>query len=288
MNKIIEQLQELGFSEYETKAYIALLQQHPLNGYALAKNSGLPRANIYGVLQKLEERGAVIAIAVAEGIVYSPITPDDLISRLGSHISEVLTTTQRELKALATPIEQTYVQNVQGNDQLLEHARELIHRANEHLLIALWQPEASALAEALAQAQSRGIVINILCCQACPQECGGCQGNIYRYRVTPDQQTHGLIVIQDNYEMLVGTTGIKATAIRTRQPGLVEMTTWYVRHSITLAAIVADMGGALESTLRPETRQLLYTVGQGDSWLESLRRLVENGVTSSNQSTTNS
>jgi len=283
MDNVINQLQQLGFSEYETKAYIALLQQHPLNGYALAKSSGIPRANIYGVLQKLEERGAVVAINVAEGVVYSPIKPDDLISRLASHINEVLAAAQRDLKALATPINQTYVQNVQGSDQLLEQARELIHRANKSLLIALWQPEAVVLAEALTQAQARGIQINILCCQACPQECGGCQGRIFRYRITPDQQTHGLIVIQDDYEMLVGTTGANGTAIRTHQAGLIDMTTWYVRHSITLAAIVTDLGGTLESALQPETRQLLYGIGQGDSWLDHIRRLVENGETSGNQ-----
>jgi len=279
MNSIIDQLQQLGFSEYETKTYVALLQQHPLNGYALAKKSGVPRANIYAVLQKLEERGAVVPVTVAEGVVYSPISPDDLISQLGSHISAVLTSAQRELKALALPTEQTYVQNMQGSNQLLEHARELINTARERLLIALWQPEANTLAESLVQAQARGVQINILCCQACPQECGGCQGNIYRYRITPDQQAHGLIVIQDDTEMVVGTTGINATAIRTRQPNLIEMTTWYVRHSITLAAIVTDMGGTLESTLSPETRQLLYGVGQGHSWLKFIRRLVESGTT---------
>jgi predicted transcriptional regulator len=274
MTNVIDQLQQLGFSEYETKAYIALLQQHPLNGYVLAKTSGVPRANIYGVLQKLEEHGAVVQLTVDEGVVYSPISPDDLISQLGSHLNDVLTSAHRELKALATPVEQTYVQNLQGSDQLMEHARELIEHAQSTLLVALWQPEAHTLAESLAEAQARGLQISILCCQACPQECGGCQGSVYRYRITPDQQTHGLVVIQDESEMLVGTTGLNATAIRTRQPNLIDMTAWYLRHSITLAAIVTDIGGTLESTLRPETRQLLYGIGQGDSWLAYISRLV--------------
>jgi hypothetical protein len=38
-------LQQLGFSEYEARAYLALLQQNPLNGYELAKVSGLPHKN---------------------------------------------------------------------------------------------------------------------------------------------------------------------------------------------------------------------------------------------------
>jgi hypothetical protein len=85
-------------------------------------------------------------------------------------------------------------------------------------------------------------------------------------------------VIQDDNEMLVGTTGIQATAIRTRQPGLIRMTAWYVRHSITLAAILTDLGGTLDAALSPETHQLLTVIGQGDSWLESVRRLAEAGL----------
>ena len=61
MADITALLQQLGFSEYEARAYLALLQRNPLNGYELAKVSGLPRANVYAVLQKLEsfatERG---------------------------------------------------------------------------------------------------------------------------------------------------------------------------------------------------------------------------------------
>ncbi len=55
-------LQELGFGDYEARAYVALLQRSPINGYELAKASGVPRANIYAVLQKLAERGAVVRV----------------------------------------------------------------------------------------------------------------------------------------------------------------------------------------------------------------------------------
>ena len=46
------------------------------------------------------------------------------------------------------------------------------------------------------------------------------------------------------------------------------MTAWYVRHSITLAAVLTDLGGSLEAALSTETHQLLTVIGQGDSWLE--------------------
>ncbi|MBN1935168.1 MAG: TrmB family transcriptional regulator, partial [Anaerolineae bacterium] len=38
----IEQLVKIGFSEYEAKAYIALLRENPITGYQLSKLSGVP------------------------------------------------------------------------------------------------------------------------------------------------------------------------------------------------------------------------------------------------------
>src|SRR5574337_239513 len=114
MTDITQLLQELGFSEYETKAYITLLKAHPLNGYSVAKTSGIPRANVYAVLQKLEERGAIYALGTETGTSYSPISPRDLIQRLSSHITSVLDKAERALHEVATPVEQHYVHNVHG------------------------------------------------------------------------------------------------------------------------------------------------------------------------------
>src|SRR5512135_2311668 len=82
MKDVTAQLQQLGFSEYEARAYVALLRQSPQNGYELAKNSGLPRANVYSVLEKLEERGAVVRLEETNSVRYAPVSPEELIQRL--------------------------------------------------------------------------------------------------------------------------------------------------------------------------------------------------------------
>jgi len=42
MQAIITKLSELGFSEYESKAYLALLHSNPSTAYEIAKESGIP------------------------------------------------------------------------------------------------------------------------------------------------------------------------------------------------------------------------------------------------------
>jgi sugar-specific transcriptional regulator TrmB len=101
-------LQQLGFGEYEARAYLALLQRNPLNGYELAKLSGLPRANVYAVLQKLEERGAVVRLDMRR-LRRQSSTP-----RIASRFQDVLSTTQQALGELATPGAAEYLWNIEG------------------------------------------------------------------------------------------------------------------------------------------------------------------------------
>src|SRR3954467_6871650 len=90
MADVIALLQQLGFSEYESRAYLALLQRNPLNGYELAKLSRLPRANIYAVLQKLEERGAIVRLDQLNGMRYAPIAPTELTQRVATRFQQTL------------------------------------------------------------------------------------------------------------------------------------------------------------------------------------------------------
>jgi hypothetical protein len=272
-------LQQLAFSEYEARAYITLLQRHPLNGYELAKLSGLPRANIYGVLQKLEDRQAITRLDTPEGVRYAPVPAEELIQRLRSRYQTALDTAQESLNQISSPAEYEYISNVRGYSGLLEHAQALIETAQQQLLLALWPQEATNLAQPLAQAEERGVEITTLCLAACPQACDGCRGQVYRYRVAPEQSYRWLVIVPDGAEVLTGEIGPddEALAVRTGQRLLIELATWYIRHSIAVAAILSDLGSGLEQFLTSETRSLLASLetnGHKQGWLEYMVRLV--------------
>ena len=57
---ILKDMKQLGFSEYECKAYLTLLEQFPLTGYSLSKKSGIPRSRIYDVLESLAGKQMVL------------------------------------------------------------------------------------------------------------------------------------------------------------------------------------------------------------------------------------
>jgi predicted transcriptional regulator len=272
-------LQQLGFSEYEARAYLALLQRNPLNGYELAKVSGLPRANIYAVLQKLEERAAVVRVDTPQGSRYAPVAPTELTQRIASRFQDVLGATQHALEDLATPVNTQHVWSIQGHTALLDHARALIDATDDHLLVAIGRREASALAEPLARGAARGAAMTTLCLDECPAECGGCRGTIYRSCAMQVAEQRWLVIVSDQAEMLAGEIDIHGDvlAVRTRQRLQVDLASWYIQHSMALTAVLRDLSRHQDQVLAPETRALLQSVdphNRQGGWLDHLRLLV--------------
>jgi hypothetical protein len=280
MNSPIRQLQELGFSQYEAQAYVALLQRSPLNGYELARASGVPRANIYHVLDRLAERGAVLRLDAEEGARFAPILPDELIRGMRLRYQANLDEARQSLCYMQPEDAPSQVWNLAGYASLLDQAAFLAGSAQEELLLALRPEEAAALAASLENAESRGVDISILCLAACPRECGLCSGAVHRYHVSPDTDKRMFLLVKDRNELLAGEIGAggDAQAVRTRQKLLVDLVTRSIQDSIALGAIVLDLGGRLEEILRPETRQVLASVGPwGDrsGWLENIQSLLK-------------
>lgn len=280
MRDAAELLKQLGFGDYEARAYVALLQRNPLNGYELAKVSGVPRANIYSVLQKLEERGAIVRLETPDSVRYAPLPPGELLQRLSSRFQEAQDQARRALQELTAPVEHEYVCNVQGYPATLEHMRSLLHAAQRRLILAIWPQEALALAPDLALALARGVEVITLCLAACSEECTECQGHIYRYQVVQEQPTRQFVLVVDGAEMLASEIGPgeRALTIRTRQRLLVDLVERYVRRSIALAAVLEDLGDGQENPLKPETLTILAAINPFNwsaGWLHSLNPMSE-------------
>jgi DNA-binding MarR family transcriptional regulator len=280
MADVVALLQQLGFSEYEARAYLALLQRNPLNGYELAKVSGLPRANIYAVLQKLEERGAIVRIETLDGSRYAPVAPTELTQRIASRFQNILGAAQQALEDLATPADPEYVWNIRGYAPMLDHAHTLLDATQKSLLVAIGRQEASALAEPLAQAETRGVEVITLCLDECPAECGSCRGTICRFCAAFAADQRWLVLVSDDAEMLAGEIGQEENvlAVRTRQRLQLDLASWYVRHSMALTAVLSELRGRQDQTVGPEAQALLRAADPNNrhgGWLDHMRALLQ-------------
>src|SRR5579884_2265087 len=96
---MLEKLRQLGWGDYEAKAYLALLGHHPATGYRVAKESGVPTAKVYEALARLVERGAIRLHPGAEGEAaqYVPVPPEEVMAGLRARHARMLDELTREL-----------------------------------------------------------------------------------------------------------------------------------------------------------------------------------------------
>jgi hypothetical protein len=275
----IEHLQAVGFSEYEAKAYATLVQGGAMTGYQLAKASGIPRPNVYPVIDRLEKRGAVTSVDVGGGVKYVALPASEMLARLSQSVEAHLAGADGALRELVNAPASEYAWNVERYDNVLSRAEQIVAGARQRILIGLWSNESARLGPAIADAQTRGVEVVVLCVQGCAEECGNCRGAVYRYAVSSELATRWLMVVADEREALVGQISADggARAVHTRLEVVALMTAQYLRTTIGVAEIVRSLGSRLPKLL---DRQALDAVQgtslavEGESWLKRFSSVV--------------
>jgi HTH-type transcriptional regulator, sugar sensing transcriptional regulator len=161
----LELLKAAGMSGYEAKAYVALLVAgQALNGYEVAKASGVPRSTVYETLSKLVSRGAAFEVKNRpdNGVAYVALPSDALVGRLRRELSGTIDGLAEVLPALGGVREASLVQHVHGLDGVLDRAVDLIEGARHDLFASLWPDEIERLRPALVGAVGRGVEVSLI------------------------------------------------------------------------------------------------------------------------------
>ncbi|HET6633261.1 MAG TPA: helix-turn-helix domain-containing protein [Rhodanobacteraceae bacterium] len=263
-------LQQLGFTDYEARAYVALLAGGELNGYALSKATGIPRANIYAVAGKLVQRGAARRIENSAGTAYVAADSGQLLRDIESHQRQALGAARQALAQLRPQSTPPHMVNLRG-DEVLAHARRLIDRCSQTLLIAVQPTEAALLATQVRQTRERGVAITTLCLEGCENDCGGCAGQIHRCNLAPGGRARWLLLVGDGSSALMAQMADGATAVLTEHPLVVELASAYIQQSATLATLGSELAGRFDGLLSAETLRLLDGLYPDSSFLAHMR-----------------
>lgn len=246
----IAALEDLGFSTYEARAYLALLRQSPVTGYQLSKHSGIPRSRIYETLARLVAKGYAILLS-AEPAEYTPLAADELLDRLKGQFDDTLSTLETEIEKLATAVQPENVWNLQGRAAILDRARTMIARAQKAVYLTTWAQTLHEVQAELEAAADRGVRIVIVSCGEIEPSVGVHYSHAFEeHIVCVDDSSINLVV--DGAEVLVGET-LPVDACRaawSRNRGLVSITEEYIRHEVYLHEIIERLGQTAGDELR--------------------------------------
>jgi len=254
----IDKLVELGFSEYEAKAYVALLRESPVTGYQLSKTSGVPRSMIYEVLGKLIARGAVLTLRKDGGTNYAPIPAERFLDRLHREHEQLVVSLKEDLAALTSAFDLDYVWNIEGHENIMAKAREMIGQAKSRIYLALLPATFPALQPALEGAIERGVRAAIYTTHDLDLPGGQVVVTSWSEEALSQAGGLGLILIIDGEEVLIGEwlSVTQARASWTSSPLLVFVAEHHLRTDLYLPQVLALLGDQARDVIQEEDREL--------------------------------
>lgn len=266
--RVVELLKAIGMSGYEAKAYVALVRAaRPLNGYEVAKASGVPRSTVYETLGKLVARGAAFEVKdVENGTGYLALPAETLIVRLRQTLADTIDGLTEALAALASPAETHLVQHVRGDEHVLARAVDVVDAARQSLFCSVWPQELDVLLPALRRAAERGVDVSCITFGPVDSELGEL-GHVYEHRFSSPEIVAARMgcrvftVVGDRDAVLIGAVDEGGTwGMWSDDPAVVLVAGEYVRHDIALQVIVGRAGASD-----------LQRVWESDADLEHLR-----------------
>lgn len=246
----IEMLKSVGMSGYEAKAYLALLgSSEPLNGYEVAKISGVPRSTIYETLAKLTSVGAAIPVrrpqsrGTATG-TYVAIPADTLIARYRRDMSRRIEGLTAVLPRFSTKKESYLVQNLVGRADIVERMQDVMERADKFLHLSFWPDEAHEILPTLWRQHERGVEVTSLY-YGTPE---GFPGRAFAHEYSSPDRVQSIVgcrmfsVVADHNESLVGAAeGEFIWGMWSDDPAVAMLAAEYIRHDISIQVMAREM-----------------------------------------------
>ncbi|TCO79340.1 TrmB family transcriptional regulator [Marinisporobacter balticus] len=231
---IIEDMKKLGLSEYEVKAYLKLLEAYPVNGYALSKNSGIPRSRIYEVLDSLKNKQIVFEQIEEKNTFYYPLDPKLLINKLKNSFESILNHVDAYTKKV---YEEQQIDNklivIKGRTQIIEFVNTLISDAKKRIAVSIWEEEIEDISKGLNNAISRGVALRgIYLGKNNPYKEIITHRRIERY--LSEKSERYMTIIIDGIHVVSGiiSRGKESQVTWTKDTGFVEMSEDYIAHDL--------------------------------------------------------
>ncbi|MCC0650469.1 TrmB family transcriptional regulator [Clostridioides sp. ZZV15-6598] len=238
MDAIVNELQNIGFTKYESQIYISLLKESPLTGYEISKLSGVPQSKVYENITKLLNNNIIINIET-DPIKYVPINPNELLKSKKEEFNNSMDKLENNLQVLNKGKSIEYVLNIKGSKNILKKAIEMINNAKQEIIISCSHEEILNLKDELLTASKKNVNVEILLLEDKNIE-GLSNIHIHGGNETTLKNKKlykGILLIVDDSEILTGnlSEGNEAISIWTKNSNILYIGNQYIQHEIYIS-----------------------------------------------------
>lgn len=250
MSELATRLEALGLTHNEALTYLCLLEGEGLTGYQVAAQSAVPRSAVYGVLRRLEERGAAFATG-EDPVRYAATDPAQFVSRLRGEAERRLDGLQDALATVPRRSRPEPVWTLSRYEEVLARAAQMLAAARRSAWLSAWPREIAALEPSLGAC---GAAHRVLHSPAAVSVDGWA---VWHGELDAAQAGwhHRLVLVVDRREVLLGGAEPEADnhAVWTTNPSLVDLAVDHLVLDLTLLARArgVDPGGLVAPMMRP-------------------------------------
>jgi sugar-specific transcriptional regulator TrmB len=254
----LDLLKQAGLSGYESKAYLALLGAgRPLNGYEVAKDSGVPRSTVYETLAKLVTRGVAFEVAGdTDTVSYVALPSEALIGRLRRQSNDTIRGLESVLPTIGAALSTRVVQHLSGREEVVTRALDVIESARRSVWLSIWPHEAVELRDALHDAAARGVDVFTIAYGTMPD----LPGRVYSHSYSAPEVVEArvgcrlsIVVADHDQATIVGMTPDAVWGMWSDDRAVALLAAEHVRHDIALQL----------------TAEHLDATGRDDFWVAS-------------------
>ena len=134
MDKIMKELEKLGFSKIEALVYLTILENPKINGSQVAKKINCPRTTVYSGIEVLYKRGAITLIHETSN-TYIANDPIEFIKKLKKEYIESAEFLEEEFKNFDNHKDKGEFYNLKGYKNTINKIKEMINSAQKEIYI---------------------------------------------------------------------------------------------------------------------------------------------------------
>lgn len=234
---IISQLRKVGFSLYEARVYLALLQQGSQNGNEVSKNAGVPSSKVYAALDKLASEGFVQSSRRGPSRRWAALSPDELVLRLRKEYNDPLDFLDEELGRVQASEPSEPFLTISGVNAVYEAATALINNTKTEIHISCWPIDLEAIRAPLTAAVTdRGIRVFGMLYGDADFPPGSWLEHHYEEIIADRIGGRLLALVADEQEALIARVPESgdSTAVRSRNQVMTLIVREYLHHDIVL------------------------------------------------------